>query len=74
MRDASPSPLLSRKEAARYLNLSPGTLAVSDCTKRHNLNPIKVGGAVECSLSFKELCSVLLKTIAHIKHRQIHGY
>ena len=40
-------PLLDRKEAAKYLGLkNPGTLAVWDCTKRHNLSPIKVGGAV----------------------------
>jgi predicted DNA-binding transcriptional regulator AlpA len=39
-------PLLDRKTAARYLNLSPGTLAVWDCTKRYNLNPIKIGRAV----------------------------
>ncbi|WP_460952018.1 helix-turn-helix domain-containing protein [Spirosoma daeguense] len=38
--------LLDRKTAARYLGLSPGTLAVWDCTKRHNLNPIKIGRAV----------------------------
>lgn len=39
-------PLLDRKSAARYLNLSPGTLAVWDCTKRYNLNPIKIGRSV----------------------------
>lgn len=38
--------LISRKAAAKYLGLSPGTLAVWDCTKRYNLNPIKVGRAV----------------------------
>ena len=38
--------LLDRKTAAKYLNLSPGTLAVWDCTKRYNLNPIKIGRAV----------------------------
>lgn len=38
--------LLDRKSAAKYLNLSPGTLAVWDCTKRYNLNPIKIGRAV----------------------------
>jgi excisionase family DNA binding protein len=36
-------PLLDRKTAARYLKVSPGTLAVWDCTKRYNLRPIKVG-------------------------------
>lgn len=37
-------PLLDRKQAARYLgNLSPGTLAVWDCTKRYDLKPIKIG-------------------------------
>jgi hypothetical protein len=44
-------PLLSRKSAAKYLDLSPGTLAVWDCTKRHNLKPIKVGGAVKYRLA-----------------------
>lgn len=39
-------PLLDRKSAARYLNVSPGTLAVWDCTKRYNLNPIKIGRSV----------------------------
>jgi hypothetical protein len=39
-------PLLDRKTAARYLNVSPGTLAVWDCTKRYNLNPLKIGRAV----------------------------
>lgn len=43
--------LLSRKEAARYLSLSPGTLAVWDCTKRHNLKPRKVGKVVRYRLS-----------------------
>lgn len=39
-------PLLDRKMAAKYLGLSPGTLAVWDCTKRQNLNPIKIGRSV----------------------------
>lgn len=39
-------PLLDRKSAAKYLAVSPGTLAIWDCTKRYNLNPIKVGRAV----------------------------
>lgn len=38
--------LLDRKTAAKYLNLSPGTLAVWDCTKRYDLSPIKIGRAV----------------------------
>ena len=38
--------LFTRKEAARYLRVSPGTLAVWDCTKRYNLRPLKVGRAV----------------------------
>ena len=45
-----PDDLLDRKSAAQYLGgtkpLSPGTLAVWDCTKRYDLNPIKVGRAV----------------------------
>ncbi|MDI9319041.1 MAG: helix-turn-helix domain-containing protein [Phycisphaerales bacterium] len=39
-------PLLCRKRAAKYLNVSPGTLAVWDCTKRYQLNPLKIGRAV----------------------------
>lgn len=39
-------PLLDRKSAARYLNVSPGTLAVWDCTKRYDLKPLKVGRSV----------------------------
>ena len=39
--------LLDRKAAAAYLDLkNHKTLAVWDCTKRYNLNPVKVGGAV----------------------------
>ncbi|RYZ87630.1 MAG: DNA-binding protein [Proteobacteria bacterium] len=38
--------LINRKAAAKYLGLSPGTLAVWDCTKRYNLNPIKIGRSV----------------------------
>lgn len=41
-----PEPLMSRKDAARYLSISPGTLAVWDSTKRYDLKPIKVGTAV----------------------------
>lgn len=44
--NSEPEPLLNRKEAARYLRTSPGTLAVWDCTKRYNLRPLKVGRAV----------------------------
>jgi predicted DNA-binding transcriptional regulator AlpA len=39
-------PLLDRKTAAKYLSVSPGTLAVWDCTKRYDLKPLKVGRAV----------------------------
>lgn len=46
MREVSTEPLLDRKSAAKYLNLSAGTLAVWDCTKRYDLKPIKVGRAV----------------------------
>lgn len=38
--------LLDRKSAAKYLRISPGTLAVWDCTKRYDLKPLKVGRAV----------------------------
>ena len=46
MRDVTTEPLLDRKTAAKYLSVSPGTLAVWDCTKRYDLKPIKVGRAV----------------------------
>lgn len=39
-------PLLDRKTAAKYLGISPGTMAVWDCTKRYDLKPKKVGRAV----------------------------
>ena len=39
--------LMDRKSAAKYLGgstpLSPHTLAVWDCTKRYDLEPIKIG-------------------------------
>lgn len=38
--------LLDRKTAAKYLSVSPGTLAVWDCTKRYDLKPLKIGRAV----------------------------
>ena len=37
------SELLSRKEAARYLNVTEGTLAVWLSTKRYNLPVVKIG-------------------------------
>ncbi|PSR56637.1 DNA-binding protein [Adhaeribacter arboris] len=46
MKETIPEPLLDRKSAAKYLSVSPGTLAVWDCTKRYDLKPIKVGRAV----------------------------
>lgn len=38
--------LMNRKEAARYINFMPGTLAVWDCNKRYDLKPIKIGRSV----------------------------
>jgi len=46
MKEETPDPLLSRKAAAKYLGVSPGTLAVWDCTKRYDLNPLKAGRSV----------------------------
>ncbi|PSR55781.1 DNA-binding protein [Adhaeribacter arboris] len=46
VKETIPEPLLDRKSAAKYLSVSPGTLAVWDCTKRYDLKPIKVGRAV----------------------------
>ncbi|MCF2491127.1 helix-turn-helix domain-containing protein [Dyadobacter sp. CY347] len=45
-KDTNSEVLLDRKTAAKYLAVSPGTLAVWDCTKRYDLKPIKVGRAV----------------------------
>ncbi|MVM34446.1 helix-turn-helix domain-containing protein [Spirosoma sp. HMF4905] len=43
--------LLKRKEAADYLGVTLGTLAVWDCTKRRQLNPVKIGKLVHYRLS-----------------------
>ncbi len=39
-------PLLDRLAAAQFIDKSPPTLAVWDCTNQHNLHPIKVGNRV----------------------------
>lgn len=39
-------PLMDRKTAAKYLSVSPNTLAVWDCTKRYDLKPLKIGRSV----------------------------
>lgn len=36
-------PLMTREEAARYLGVAAGTLAVWACTGRYDLRPLKVG-------------------------------
>ena len=46
MPDSLNDPLLDRKSAAKYLKVSPGTLAVWDCTKRYDPKPKKVGRSV----------------------------
>ena len=46
--------LLDRKSAARYLSISPGTLAAWDCYKRFNLHPIRIGRAVRYRRSVLE--------------------
>jgi hypothetical protein len=43
--------LLDRKAAAEYLRVTPGTLAVWDCTKRYDLQPLKAGRSVRYRLS-----------------------
>ena len=40
------APLLNRQEAAKYLNVSPQTLAVWATADRYGLKMIKVGRAV----------------------------
>jgi excisionase family DNA binding protein len=46
IQDQQREPLLTRKEAATYLNVKTGTLAVWDCTGRYDLKPLKIGRAV----------------------------
>lgn len=46
MREETDEQLLDRKSAAKYLGVSPGTLAVWDCTKRYDLKPLKAGRSV----------------------------
>lgn len=38
--------LFDRKTAAKYTGFTAGTLAVWDCTKRHDLKPLKIGRSV----------------------------
>lgn len=44
-------PLLSRPEAWAYTGFKPGTLAVWDSTRSHDLQPIKFANAVRYRLS-----------------------
>lgn len=41
--------LLTRNEAAAYLDISPGTLAIWDCTGRYDLRPLKAGNRIRYS-------------------------
>jgi excisionase family DNA binding protein len=43
--------LLTRREAAEYLGVRPGTLAVWHCTGRYRLPVVKVGRAVRYRLA-----------------------
>ena len=43
--------MLNRKEAADFLGISEGTLAVWACTKRYRLPYIKIGRLVKYRLS-----------------------
>lgn len=52
MSSLTDEPLLTRREAASYINYSPGTLAVWDCTRRYNLRPIKIGRSVRYRKSY----------------------
>ncbi len=40
-------PLLSRKEAAKYLGVSEQTLAIWKCTKRYDLPFVKIGRLIK---------------------------
>ena len=43
--------LLSRKEAAKYLGCTAGTLAIWKCTKRYHLPYVKIGRNIRYRLS-----------------------
>lgn len=43
--------LMTRKEAAAWLGVAPGTLSVWKCTKRYNLPVIKIGKLARYRLS-----------------------
>ena len=43
--------LLSRKEAAKYLGCTAGTLAIWKCTKRYPLPYVKIGRNIRYRLS-----------------------
>ncbi|WP_323257519.1 helix-turn-helix domain-containing protein [Arcicella lustrica] len=43
--------LVDRKRAAKYLGISPETLAVWKCTKRYELDCIKIGRSVRYRMS-----------------------
>ncbi len=47
----SASPLLTREQAAEFLNICPQTLSVWKCTQRYNLPVVKVGRCVRYRLS-----------------------
>ena len=51
MTESSPKKLLSRPEAAAFLGIAEGTLAVWASTKRYSLPYIKVGRLVKYRLS-----------------------
>lgn len=44
-------PMLNRIEAWAYTGFKPGTFAVWDCTKKYDLQPIRIGNAVRYRLS-----------------------
>jgi hypothetical protein len=51
MSEIIPNRLVSRKEAATFLNIEPETLAVWASTKRYNLPYSKIGGRAKYWLS-----------------------
>lgn len=46
-KDQEHFPLLSRKEAAKYLGISEQTLAIWKCTKRYDLPFVKIGRLIK---------------------------
>ena len=49
--DYAPDQLLSRKQAAAFLGISPDTLATWKCRKKHSIPIVRVGSLAQYKLS-----------------------